>query len=904
MARARSRLAVALARPLLALLGAAALAQAQDGPRELWFPASVGGADAGLVVLVLVDAEGRRYLRRLDLGLLGIGVPQAPAISHQGEWFVPETALAGHRLLVDEAAGRLDVQPAAAPATVVTTRPAPPPAVRSRPDARASTGWVAPSPAATAPVPAPASASTSQEPAAPPADAIAWLLDVEVNGRPVPGVHAVSESGGRLWLSAALLEAAGLRAPPGTRPGGPVALDSLAVGAPRLDTSELRLAFEVDPARLPAQRLDLADGFRPGPPPGGLSAIVGYDLGYAHPSGGEGTLGAALDAAVAAGRATCGSGLLLSSRGDALRRGESRCQFDWPERMLSVTVGDAVGGDSALLSPVRYGGVRIGTDFALNPYFNTRPLLAVSGSARLPSTLELYLDQQLALRGEIAPGPFRIEDLPAHTASGELRVVVTDALGRQSVSSAPVFVDPRLLRPGLVDWSAEAGRLRLDYLGEDDRYGERFASARMRRGISDRLTVGGQVQVREAGGLAGAELAWQAGARGMLEAALAASRDDGETGLAWLLGYAWRGQVLSFGVRHWQADDGFSSLAWDEPGEAPERFTQGWLGWRAGDRVSLSLSVLERRQRTLDDQRLATLGLNLRLWHWTQLLVSLSHPLDGSDDLRASLVLSVPFGRGYHARAGVHHDGDRTGLRAGVQSPWPDDTGLAWRLEGEAGGQRESLSGNALWRGRLAQAQLAGYRDGDGAGSLQAGLAGSVLLAGGGVHLARPEAGSYALVRVPQAGVRVLRDNRVVAVTGDDGTALVPGLRPFQRNRVALEGGDLPLSLRTAHAALDVVPGRRQVVAADFAAERVRWLSLRIALAGGGVPPPGATVRGTGLAGETVLGFDGELYLELDARARTGELEVSWPGGACRVALPPVTWQGDFAAIDEVLACA
>lgn len=455
-------------------------------------------------------------------------------------------------------------------------------------------------------------------------------------------------------------------------------------------------------------------------------------------------------------------------------------------------------------------------------------------------------------------------------------------LGRQSVASAPVFVDPRLLRPGLVDWSAEAGRLRQDYLGGDDRYGERFASARLRRGLGDRLTVGGQVQVREEGGLVGAELAWQAGARGMLEAAVAASRDDGEAGLAWLLGYTWRGRALSFGLRHWQADESFSSLAWEEPGQAPERFSQGWLGWRVSDTTSLSLSLLERRQRTLDDQRLATLGLNVRLWHWTQLLVSLSHPLDGSDDLRASVVLSVPFGRGYHARAGLHHDGDRTGLRAGVQSPWPDDTGLAWRLEGEAGGQRDSLSGSALWRGRLAQAQVAGYHDGDGAGSLQAALAGSVLLAGGGVHLARPEPGSYALVRVPQPGVRVLRDHRVVAVTGDDGVALVPGLRPFQRNRVALEAADLPLTLRTAHAALDVVPGRRQVVAADFAAARVRWLSLRIALAAGGAPPAGATVRGHGLAGEAVLGFEGELFLELDAESVPGGLGC--PGRAAPAA--------------------
>lgn len=780
--------------------------------------------------------------------------------------------------------------PAAASTTAAPPRApesSPPPTAADTVDAMAST----PPPAAIAPAAAAAAAGEGQ----------AWLLDVTVNGRALPGVWLVHEAAGALSVGSDLLAAAGITPPPGHPAGAALPLAGLAVAPPRFDRGELKLAFEVAPERLAGQSIDLADDFRPGPPPRGLSAIASYDVGMSRASGADTIAGAALDAAVASGRTTCSAGVVLRNEGRRTRRAETGCLVDFPERMISVGLGDGIGGDSALTPPVRYAGVRIGTDFALNPYFNTRPLVGVQGTARLPSTLELWLDQQLALRTELPPGPFDVSDLPAHTGNGELRAVITDALGRQSVIAAPVFIDPRLLRQGLLDWSAEAGKVRLDYLGEDDRYGERFARVGARRGMTSRLTVGAQAEVREDGGLVGVQAAFQLGERGLVEAAVAGSRNDGDDGHAWLLGYSYRGERWNVGLRHWQGEDAFSSLAYPEPGDAPSRFTQASVGVRVAASTSVSLAVFDRRQDGQPDQQLAHLAVTLQPWHWAQLIVSASHSFGDDGDTRLGMFLSVPLGRGHTGSASVRHRDEGTRVTAAVQSPYPVGTGFGYRVEAAHESGNASIAGDTIYRGRAFQATAAGRHDGNGS-QVQGGVTGSVVVAGGGVHFTRNEPGSYAVVQLPHAGVRVLRDHQTVAVTDADGVALVPGLRPFERNRVELAAGDLPLSALADVLAMELVPGRRQAVDAGFDVRELRYVAGRARLADGGAPPPGALVDGAGVHGGSVVGFEGEIFLPLLPADGAQTINVRWPMGACAITVPALPAGTDVVHLED-LAC-
>ena len=123
------------------------------------------------------------------------------------------------------------------------------------------------------------------------------------------------------------------------------------------------------------------------------------------------------------------------------------------------------------------------------------------------------------------PGRSRSRICPSITGTGELQVVVTDALGRQQVISQPYYSGSTLLRAGLNEYSFEVGAIREDYGLESFAYGDPFAAGTFRRGITDTFTaeVHAETQVDGASAL-GLDTAWQVGTLGVVTATAAAGR--------------------------------------------------------------------------------------------------------------------------------------------------------------------------------------------------------------------------------------------------------------------------------------------------------------------------------------------------------------------------------------------
>ena len=128
------------------------------------------------------------------------------------------------------------------------------------------------------------------------------------------------------------------------------------------------------------------------------------------------------------------------------------------------------------------------------------------------------------------------------------------------------------------------------------------------------------------------------------------------------------------------------------------------------------------------------------------------------------------------------------------QTRGASDLGLDYRLAAEAGTPRQQRSrrGSAT-SPTMGAADLAVERfDGDNA--LRAGVNGSVALIDGEVAVSRRIDRAFGLVNLPGfPDVRVYLDNREAGRTDADGRLLLPGLRPYESNRVRLEVDDLPL---------------------------------------------------------------------------------------------------------------
>jgi len=56
------------------------------------------------------------------------------------------------------------------------------------------------------------------------------------------------------------------------------------------------------------------------------------------------------------------------------------------------------------------GGIGVQKLYRIDPYFITKPLFGLSGTASLPSQVDLYIDGNLMTRQQVPPGAFRAKE--------------------------------------------------------------------------------------------------------------------------------------------------------------------------------------------------------------------------------------------------------------------------------------------------------------------------------------------------------------------------------------------------------------------------------------------------------------------------------------------------------------
>jgi outer membrane usher protein len=218
-------------------------------------------------------------------------------------------------------------------------------------------------------------------------------------------------------------------------------------------------------------------------------------------------------------------------------------------------------------------------------------------------------------------------------------------------------------------------------------------------------------------------------------------------------------------------------------------------------------------------------------------------------------------------------------LYALLQKALPVGPGFGYRAEATVGGINR-------FDGRLSLQTDFGTYDAeltwvDGQSGARVTARGAIAIAGGTIFASRELDQSFAMVRVGNyAGVRVYADNQLVGTTDASGVAVVPRLRPFDRNDIRIELADLPMDAEVSSPQQTVRPYARSGVTVDFRAKRARAALARIVLADGSTPPAGASVRLDGRTDEFVIAPGGQVYFTELGDSNAGE--ASWNGGSCR----------------------
>jgi outer membrane usher protein len=574
-------------------------------------------------------------------------------------------------------------------------------------------------------------------------------------------------------------------------------------------------------------------------------------------------------------------------QGDASRfvRLESRWEREWPEDMTRLTVGDAVADPGSAGAPLRMAGVVWGTEFELRPDYITTPLLSASGSAVLPSVVDVFIGQRRVARETVQPGPFLIEQLPPSIGAGELSVVVNDALGQQTEITQPFYAAPRLLRTGTTERSVAFGTLREGFGVRSFDYGDVMASGRWRRGLNDSVTLGfGVAATASSGSAVGTALDLRAGMVASLRLETALSRHRIGVGVRHAVTIERRSGRFSTAasLQQWNA-------RYRDPGHEPllttarphQRATVS-AGVQVGHFGSVSLTAL--RQSFHDDAA---------AFHSFRLGYSLAHRPVGHLFVRAQLddrwsggwgiVTGWTRSLGERRSAAVtlrHGTPGGQGHTMRMRRALPRGTGMGYDVELEQeGGYLARMSGrNDRTRWNVEAGRRNSHR------GLRASTSGSVLHLGGHWRLGRPVYGGFAMVDLEGLpDVTIYAENQPVAVTNAQGVAVVTDLRAYQQNRLSIDPTQLPLSVHIDSPRTTVTPRAGAGVRVEFPMRRVRHASLRLRLDEARPVPAGAVIEPETLA--RPVGHAGRAYLEEVPPGTT--LEAHWPGGRCRFELGP-----------------
>ncbi|MGQ0620782.1 MAG: fimbria/pilus outer membrane usher protein [Panacagrimonas sp.] len=546
--------------------------------------------------------------------------------------------------------------------------------------------------------------------------------------------------------------------------------------------------------------------------------------------------------------------LLLDN--ENLTRLDSTWSIEHPEITQRLDLGDGIVRPGAWGRAVRFGGVSFGTDFSLQPDLVTFPQARVSGVASLPSTLDLYVNGQLARRETVDAGPFVLSDVPVQSGQNQATVVVRDLLGREQILSQPFYAVASLLRPGLSDTRIDAGWLRRAYALQSFDYGSAFVSGGLRRGFSEGLTAEArgewQRQRQAAGGATTVALPFG----GLAELVLAISRDAPGSGSLVQAGASWEGRGgTSLGLRWRRPSSDWTDLGEDLPSQRIQ--TSANLGWAPVAGWSTSLTWVRQTARDEVPADLFTLGLGTRVGKEWFLNASLLRTRQDSVDTFASLSLAGVWGRSTNLV-----ETQRAGGRDSRAFEWQrnprevlDDR---YRLRFEDGASRLALAESEWTSGRGRLGLVVADRDDEQA--VRAGASTRVAWLGRDLFWTRADEDGFAVIDTQGlADVGVLRDNRLAARTDRRGLALLTGLRPYQDNRVGLVDADIPIDAHVQALERIVTPSTRGGIRIDLGVRDAGRHGFRLAMPDGRPLPARAKVHDPATGLSFMPGQDGQV---------------------------------------------
>jgi outer membrane usher protein len=628
--------------------------------------------------------------------------------------------------------------------------------------------------------------------------------------------------------------------------------------------------------------------------------------------------------------------ILQNSQTDAFAalRLNSTYTYSDSETMRTYRAGDTINGGLAWTRPIRIGGLQVQRNFGLRSDLVTLPLPSARGAA-VPSTADIYINNIKTYSQDIAAGPYVLSNLPAITGNGTARIVLRDSSGKTTEATLPFYASAMLLASGLFDYSIEAGLPRLSFGTVDDMYLNRpVASASARYGMLDWLTLEGHAEGGAGLGNASGGIAARTGSFGVTSAAVAASYYQSRVGYQSYFSYETK--LLGFSI---SASSQMTFGSYDDLASVTARLQQQTVQtnpFDVGSFTDLSTSVSQAINTSVFTSARPPKAFNR---------ISISTPLPfARANLTGSFIDSVDatglrsdilsasfsgswrdvaiFATAFTSVAGAKN----TGFLLGFSMPLGDSATISTSVSGGAGGSTVNVDavktldakpGSVGWRihdgefGSTQRTAAVSYRssfarteasvsqDNNGVQGT-AEVEGAVATLGGGVFFTNRIDDAFAVVNTGVAGIPVFYENRPAGVTNASGIALIPGLRSYQPNKIAIDPANLPVDADVTATETVVAPADRSGVKVDFTVKTDTRPAV-VVFQGADGQPLAAGAQGQIEGGESfVVGYDGRAYIQ--NLAASNNATITLMKGGCHATFAYEPHPGEQVVIPSV-AC-
>jgi outer membrane usher protein len=740
------------------------------------------------------------------------------------------------------------------------------------------------------------------------------LLEVYVNGHSIGKIGEFTLHFGKLMARPEELSALGFRLPTSLTPGygGLIAVSGLPGLTWSVDLKNQVLRVTASDSALVPTVLQLEGREGIGGHrviESGTGVTLNYDLAGTFAGGQDGGAGS-LDLRAFSPQgsvnlnwlAFAGATSSASGKNTAVRL-DSVYTFADVDALRRYSLGDFITSGLSWTRPVHLEGALILSDFSTRPDLITFPLPSVSGSAAVPSTVDVLTNGNLVMTREVDAGPFEIPQLPVISGAGTISMTMTNALGQQVSVTQPFYASSTLLAPGLQIFSADAGLARRFWGSYSNIYGKMAGSAIYRRGLTRKFTVEGSFEDTPGAAMGGAGGVFQVGHLGVVNFAAAASSGSGTTSEQYSMGAQRIGRVFSVGASAIIAGRNFRDIAAMNGAAVPrkqlygntslflKRFGSVGVAY-AGIDLDNSPNPIPPGSTTAQHSKVVSANYSLQVHHMSIYANEYKYFSSTGGNSGLQVGITIPFGRRSSVTVSAASDGSGQ-VQAEKSAPQVGDWGYdAYVSAGDsthvfAQGQYKSHVGLFT----------AGIDESAGQTTLRLESQGALSFIDKRLFPSNWVYDSFAIVDTsPIPHVHVLQENRDVGSTNSSGRLLVPDMRSFDLNHIAIEPEDIPADATVNVAARAFRPRDLSGVVLKFPIKFSHAALLQLVDEAGVPVPMGSTVTLRATGAVAPVGFDGDAYVE--DLSPHNEITVERPNGhRCAVVFDYKPMPGEIPSI-------